>query len=74
MELANISHQKLLSKLPVDDKISLALDGWTSSSQHAFLTVIGYFIDDSWKCHEILVAFEPVINSHEGKNLANIVV
>ncbi len=74
MELSKITHQELLSKFPSCGKISLALDCWTSTSQHAFLAITGYFIDDDWNYHEILVAFEPVSGSHEGRNLANIVV
>jgi hypothetical protein len=57
-------------------KISIALDCWTSPFQQAFMAVTGYFIDDSWAFREILLAFEPLAESHTGvylgKVLANV--
>jgi hypothetical protein len=74
MELANISRQEMLAQLPQDSQVCLALDCWTSSSQQAFLAITGYFIDANWRRHEFLVSFDPITGSHEGRNLANIVI
>ena len=74
MELSKNTHMELLSKLPASGKISLAMDCWTSTTRHAFLATTGYFIDDAWNYHEILVGFDPLSGSHEGRNLANTVI
>jgi hypothetical protein len=37
--------QSILRQLPVDSKISLALDCWTSPFKQAFMAVTGYFLD-----------------------------
>jgi hypothetical protein len=47
-------------QLPKDRKISLALDGWTSTNKLAISSVIAYFINDSWDLTEIQLAFEQV--------------
>lgn len=73
-ELKEINHTEMLSYLPEQGKISLALDCWTSQSQHSFLAITGYFIDMKWVYREVLLAFDPVYGSHTGKNLAEILL
>ena len=50
--------------LPSKNKVSLALDGWTSTNRLAITSVIGYFIDKSWSLREVQLAFDEV-SSHE---------
>jgi len=71
MKLFKNTHIKLLSKLSASNKISLAMNCWTSITCHAFLTTTEYFINDVWNYHEILVDFDSFSNSHEEWNLIN---
>ena len=48
MELAYITHAKLISCFPDDAKISIALDCWTSPDQKPFIAITGYFILDDF--------------------------
>ena len=59
----------LLSLLPSNAKLSIALDCWTSPFRQAFMAVTGYFIDQEWNYREILLGFEPLQGSHTGVNL-----
>lgn len=59
----------LLSQLPSNAKLSIALDCWTSPFRQAFMAVTGYFIDQEWNYREILLGFEPLQGSHTGANL-----
>ena len=43
-------------------RISIALDCWTSlNSNHAFLGIMGYFIDASWNYREVLLGFKHLV-------------
>jgi len=35
-------------QLPSQNKVSLALDGWTSTNTLAIMSVIAYYIDQNW--------------------------
>jgi hypothetical protein len=74
MELAHITHAKLISCFPDDAKMSIALDCWTSPDQKPFMAVTGYFITDDFQHHEILLAFPHVPGAHTGERLAKIVL
>lgn len=60
---------RLLSQLPSNAKLSIALDCWTSPFRQTFMAVTGYFIDQEWNYREILLGFEPLQGSHTGVNL-----
>ncbi len=59
----------LLRKLPKDGMLSVALDCWTSPFQQSFLAICGYFIDASWRLHEVVLGFEPLYGTHSGENI-----
>ena len=64
----------ILSTLPLNAKLSIALDCWTSPSKHAFMAITGYFIDRNWNYREILLGFEPLDGPHSGLNLSNVLI
>jgi len=40
-------------ELPLRNKVSLALEGWTSKHKLAITSVIAYYIDRNWALHEV---------------------
>jgi hypothetical protein len=63
---------RILSDLPQNAKLSIALDCWTSPFQQAFMAITGYFLDQDWKYREILLGFEPLHGKHSGVNLSQV--
>ena len=55
-------------------KISLALDCWTSSNNHAFLAITDYFITDNWHYCEVLLAFKSLCDKHTEAKLSSYVM
>lgn len=55
MTLAAIKGQ-----IPLGQKVSIALDGWTSQNRLAITSVIMYYITRNWKLEEVQIAFEEV--------------
>jgi len=47
-------------QLPLRNKVSLALDGWTSTNKLAITSVIAYYMDRNWTLHEVQLAFDEV--------------
>jgi hypothetical protein len=47
-------------QLPLRNKVSLALDGWTSTSELAITSVIAYYMDRNWALLEVQLAFDEV--------------
>jgi len=47
-------------QLPIRNKVSLALDGWTSTIKLAISSVIAYYIDQNWALREVQLAFDEV--------------
>jgi len=45
-------------QLPSLNKVSLALDGWTSTNKLAITLVIAYYIDRHWALRELQFAFD----------------
>jgi hypothetical protein len=68
-DLVEERQQSLFQKLPVDGKLSIALDCWTSPFRQAFMAVTGHFIDQDWNYREILLGFEPLHGTHIGGNI-----
>jgi hypothetical protein len=51
-----------------DSKISLSLDGWTSSNRLGCLAIVSYHIDNDWNYQEHLIGFEEIEGRHTGVN------
>lgn len=64
----------MLSRLPDGSRLSIAVDCWTSPFRQAFIAVTGYFLDQDWNYGEVLLGFEPLHGSHDGKNLGDTVL
>jgi len=47
-------------QLPLRNKVSLALDGWTSTNKLAITSVIAYYMDRNWDLREVQLAFDEV--------------
>ena len=47
-------------QLPIRNKVSLALDGWTSTNKLAIRSVIAYYMDQHWALCEVQLAFDEV--------------
>ena len=47
-------------QLPSQNKVSLALDGWTSTNKLAITSVIAYYMDRNWALREVQLAFDEV--------------
>jgi len=47
-------------QLPTRNKVSLALDRWTSTNKSAILSVIAYYMDRNWAMQEVQLAFDEV--------------
>jgi len=47
-------------QLPIRNKVSLALDGRTSTTKLAITSVIAYYMDQNWALREVQLAFDEV--------------
>jgi hypothetical protein len=47
-------------QLPSTNKVSLALDGWTSTNKLAITSVIAHYMDRNWALREVQLAFDEV--------------
>lgn len=66
--------QQISTELAGTQKISIALDAWTSPNRLAFLGIVGYWINDKWELCERLLGFEMLEGKHSGDNLAVVVM
>ena len=67
MTLSNICRREyaltvdaIKKQLPLRNKVSLALDGWTSTNKLAITSVIAYYMDRNWALHEVQLPFDEV--------------
>jgi hypothetical protein len=65
--LSNICHREyaltvdaIKKQLRSRNKVSLALDGWTSMNKLAITSVIAYYMDPNWGLCEVQLAFDEV--------------
>ena len=72
MAMTQKSQAEILAHIPPHIKVSIALNCWTSPMMQAFLTVTAYFLTDDFKYQEVLLGFENILGSHEGRYLADI--
>jgi hypothetical protein len=47
-------------QFPIRNKVSLALDGWTSTNKLAITSVIAYYMDRNWALREVQLAITEV--------------
>ena len=47
-------------QLPLRNKVSLALDRWTSTNKLAITLVIAYYMDRNWALREVQLAFDEI--------------
>jgi hypothetical protein len=47
-------------QLQSTNKVSLALDGWTSTNKLAITSVIAYYMDRNWALREVQLAFDEI--------------
>jgi nuclear transport factor 2 (NTF2) superfamily protein len=47
-------------QLAIRNKVSLALDGWTSTNKLAITSVIAYYMDRNWAMRKVQLAFDEV--------------
>ena len=47
-------------QLPSRNKVSLAVDGWTSTNKLAITSVNAYYMDRNWALREVQLAFNEV--------------
>ncbi|KAJ6001218.1 hypothetical protein N7481_001627 [Penicillium waksmanii] len=73
-ELVQERQNTLLRTLPMDAKLSIALDCWTSPFWQAFMAVTAYFLDKDWNYREILLGFEPLHGAHTGLYLSTVLL
>jgi hypothetical protein len=59
-KLVDEEHHTILSTLPPNAKISVALDCRTSTCVQAFMAITRHFIDREWNYREIVLGFEKV--------------
>ena len=71
--LGNSTVDEIRTGLPVDGRISLAADAWTSPNKLAFLAIVAYWVSDNWQMEEVLIGFEEIKGSHTGANMAGII-
>ncbi|QSS74860.1 hypothetical protein I7I50_03800 [Histoplasma capsulatum G186AR] len=70
----NNDMQQLGLMLKKQQKISLAVDAWTSTNNLSFLGTVCYFIDEDWNYKEKLIGFEPLKSSHTGEYMAEVLM
>lgn len=56
----NMTLEAIKSQIPQGQKVSIALDGWTSQNRLAITSVIMYYISRNWTLEEVQLAFEEV--------------
>ena len=71
--MAEESLKNSLLAIPARNKVAIALDCWSSQSGKAFLAVTCYFFTEGFQYREILLGFEPLLGSHDGRYLAQVV-
>ena len=74
MAMATTNQTEILSAIPNDSKIAIALDYWLSQSIKAFIAITSYFFTEFFEYQEVLLGFKPLHDAYNGKYLAEIVI
>ena len=64
---------KSFQDLGANIKVFFALDCWTSTNHVSFMAITVYYISENWHFYKALIAFEHVLESHTGHNIAILV-
>ena len=64
--------RKIEHELEGKNKVSLALDTWTSQNKLSFIAITAYVVNEQWEYQEHLLGFEHIAGAHTGENLAKI--
>lgn len=65
---------ELWQTLRGSNKVSIALDTWTSPNKLAFLSITAYIVNEKWEFQEHLIGFEHLSGAHTGENMAKVVM
>jgi hypothetical protein len=65
--------QGIKESLPPKQKVSLAIDGWTSPNRKGFLGVIAYWVTEEMQLKETLILFRVLHGQHSGESMAKII-
>jgi hypothetical protein len=55
-----LSVDAIKKQLPLQNNVSLALDGWTSTNKLAITSVIAYYLNRNWALREVQLALDEV--------------
>jgi hypothetical protein len=66
--------EKILKDLKFIIKVFLAINVWTNLNHLAFLNIIVYFIDRSWKYKKILIAFYSLSDQHIEEKMIDVMI
>ena len=69
---ANTAKEEIKKELERINKVSIALDAWSSPNHKSFLAVIAYYITDNYQYEFALIGFEEIHGRHTGENLAKL--
>ena len=69
-EQTRLFENNALSRLPLEAKVALSLDCWSSSTRLSFIGIIVHYISKDWELVEELVGFENLTDVHTGVALA----
>jgi hypothetical protein len=53
----------------VDSKIGLTTDGWSNDRMQPYSTLTAHWIDAEWNVRSVMLSFDWIEGSHDGKNL-----
>jgi hypothetical protein len=56
----SLTMDAIKKQLPIRNKVSLALDGWTSTNKLAIMSVIADYLDQNWALCEVQLTFDEV--------------
>ena len=72
-EFADQIKNKIITELERVNKVSIALDAWTSPNRLTFLAIVAYYITPNWEYRHVLLGFEELSGQHTGENFAGVV-
>ena len=62
--------EKVKQEVEHADAMVLAVDLWSSRSNHSFLCVLAFYLDTMWRHRCRMIGFENIPEDHTGENIA----